>query len=209
MVGLPASAPHREELGRPPGTSVTEELSDLDVATGAARGDREAQRALVRRVLVYVRTTVGSLSRARGASDAEDAVQSSMIEVLRSAGTYRGDAPLDRWAGRIAARTTVRLLRERRAREERAFDEDDPEVPEPRDPRDFSPSGLSAHLASLPEARRTCLVLHYVHGYSVQEVATLTHTSPNTVKDRLLQARAELRRAIDREELGGRPSRRP
>jgi RNA polymerase sigma factor (sigma-70 family) len=61
------------------------------------------------------------------------------------------------------------------------------------------PRPILDYLAELPEARRTALVLRHVLEYSVNEIAELTATSPNTVKDRLLQARRQVRRRIRHE----------
>jgi DNA-directed RNA polymerase specialized sigma24 family protein len=43
------------------------------------------------------------------------------------------------------------------------------------------------------------LVLRHVLGYSVEEIAELTEVSPNTVKDRLVQAREQVRKTLRRE----------
>jgi RNA polymerase sigma-70 factor (ECF subfamily) len=61
------------------------------------------------------------------------------------------------------------------------------------------PRPLVEYLAELPEARRVALVLRHVMDYSVEEIAGLTATSPNTVKDRLLHARQQMRRSIRRD----------
>lgn len=61
------------------------------------------------------------------------------------------------------------------------------------------PRALVEYLAELPETRRVALVLRHVLGYSVEEIAELTEVSPNTVKDRLLQAREQVRKTLRRE----------
>src|SRR5690606_24021515 len=65
--------------------------------------------------------------------------------------------------------------------------------------QDAIPRPLLRYLEELPETRRTALVLRHVLEYSIAEIAELTETSPNTVKDRLLAARAHIRRAVRRE----------
>jgi len=55
------------------------------------------------------------------------------------------------------------------------------------------------YLALLPETRRVAVVLRHVMDYSVEEVAEMTEVSQNTVKDRLLHGRAQLRRLIRRD----------
>src|SRR5690606_27390437 len=61
------------------------------------------------------------------------------------------------------------------------------------------PRPIVDYLAELPETRRVALVLRHVMGYSIDEIAELTGVSPNTVKDRLLQGREQLRKNIRRE----------
>ncbi len=173
-----------------------------DLAARAGRGEPDAQRALVLRLMAHVRRTVRSLLG--GDAEADDALQIAMIEVLASVTSYRGDASLERWSGRIAARTSLRLLRERRTRTGRIDAErETSEIaqPAPLDAARLAPGAILDHLEALPEERRTCLVLRHVHGYSVEEIAAMTGVSPNTVKDRLVQGRARLRQLVRRAEV--------
>jgi RNA polymerase sigma-70 factor, ECF subfamily len=200
---LPHDA-HRPELRLTKESLTHTDEGDIKLAARAGQGDPDAQRALARQLIGTVRRTVRALLRGRPESD--DALQLSMMEVLRSATTYRGEASLERWAGRIAARTALRLVRQLRARGELTFPEGDEALPEaagvgPTEMRDDAhTSSIHAHLARLPDARRTCIILRHVHGYTVEEIAELTRVSPNTVKDRLLQGRAQLRKALRRED---------
>jgi RNA polymerase sigma-70 factor (ECF subfamily) len=178
-----------------------EDVEDVRLAARAAGGDPDAQRGLVVRLFGSVTRTVRSLLRSD--AEADDAVQVSMIEILRSSAGYRGDGSLERWASRIAARTTLHLVRRRRARA--ALVESDTDAAElaaapPTGGAEADAGALEKYLAGLPEARRTCIVLRHVHGYSVEEIAEMTLVSPNTVKDRLLQGRAELRRSLQKSE---------
>ena len=55
------------------------------------------------------------------------------------------------------------------------------------------------YLGRLPERQRTALVLRTCFGYSVEEIAAMTQSPENTVKDRLKRARSALRRELERE----------
>ena len=55
---------------------------------------------------------------------------------------------------------------------------------------------LSGLLSRLSPERRTAVVLHYVQGYSVQEIAELTEAPANTVRDRLQVGKALLRKYL-------------
>jgi len=137
--------------------------------------------------------------------DAEDCVQVIMMEILKSLASFRGEN-LFAWSDRIAARTAIRQARQRRIRGLRFQSTDElDELPmameegQPFEPG--LPRELREYLAQLPEARRVVLVLRHMLDYSIQDIAELTETSPNTVKDRLLHAREQLRRAIRRDQM--------
>jgi RNA polymerase sigma factor (sigma-70 family) len=54
-------------------------------------------------------------------------------------------------------------------------------------------------LRQLPEPQRVAVVLRYGLDYSVNEIAQATETSPNTVKYRLKEALAKMRRLVHRD----------
>ncbi len=174
---------------------------DLRLMSLVAAADPAATRQLAERLVSRVHRVARSIIRER--ADADDAAQQSLIEIITSAGSYRGGASVERWSDRIAVRTTMRLIRERRKLAGRVEDgvELDQIVSElgPADPSDSAPRAASEYLSALPEKQRTVLVLRHVMGYSVSEIAELVGASPNTVKDRLLRGSREMRRLIRRD----------
>ncbi len=165
----------------------------------AAEGDSEAQAHLVALLRRRVRTI--SFAILGHPEDAEDASQNILMELLRSAGAYRG-GNLNAWADRIAVRTAVRYARQRRmraAREDSAVDPDAFAPPVHSSFRHTIPRPILAYLGELPEARRTALVLRHVLDYGIAEIAVMTEVSPNTVKDRLLSARRQIRKCVRRD----------
>jgi RNA polymerase sigma-70 factor (ECF subfamily) len=167
----------------------------------AAAGDPSAQRCLVERLRHRMHGI--SLSILGNALDAEDTTQAILVEILKSAGTFRGESLLG-WADRIAARTAIRHARQRRMRAMQCEVRDDVEqYSEGSEPPQFEqaiPRSVVEYLALLPETRRVAVVLRHVMDYSIDEIAQLTEVSPNTVKDRLLHGRAQLRRLIRRDQ---------
>lgn len=175
---------------------------DMHVAQSAVRC-ADTREALTRRLRPRVlRLVAGFL---RDPADAEDASQVALLEILRAIPSFRGESKLETWADRIAVRTAIRMARSRRLASVRNQGELDPDdLPAPSfEPSacDALPRSLRAYLDALPEARRTALVLRHALGYSVLEIAELTGVSVNTVKDRLLAARHEVRRMVRRESL--------
>jgi RNA polymerase sigma-70 factor (ECF subfamily) len=122
---------------------------------------------------------------------------------LASARNYRGEGSIEGWCDRIVVRTVLRMAR-RQDRSQKAIDRsEDPEtLPHPS--AGLEPEALAAdvtrYLDELPEARRMALILRHGLDYSVDEIAELTGVSRNTVKDRLLAAREQLRRLVRREQ---------
>jgi len=181
---------------------------DSTLVAAAARGDEQARRELVNRLLGRVRSTVMYL--ASRSPDVDDMTQRSLIEVLGACGTYRGESTVEAWADRITTRTVMRLIKRSRLSEAREQGVDEvPEYPEwSRDiqnPAEVSDQrrAMATLLARLPEERREAMVLKHVHGYSVEEIAAATQTKVNTVRDRLRVARAELRTWLNEAPDGG------
>ena len=89
--------------------------SELEMAQSAAQGDDNAKRDLVGLVLDQVRRTMSYLSGSE--RDAEDLSQMALIQILNSAGSFRGECTLKYWAERIAVRTAMKHFRKRQRRE--------------------------------------------------------------------------------------------
>lgn len=161
----------------------------------------DARELVARRLHARIKRLASAFLR--NPADADDASQLAMLEVLRALPTFRGESRLEAWADRIAVRTVVRVARERRLAAVRTHAGVDPDaLPSPeRDAHALEslPEGLRAYLDALPEVRRTVLVLRHAIGYSLQEIADLTGVSINTVKDRLLCAREDVRKMVRRQ----------
>jgi RNA polymerase sigma-70 factor, ECF subfamily len=199
--------------------------ADLAFVESVAQGDAGARSRFVERLFDRVRALVSYL--AHGHRDQDDFVQLTLVELLRSAHTFRGEGSLESWADRIATRTCLRLLKERRRRDAVTPLADEPgEDVGPADPDAPSPASGSAEdtaarrqvgarlavlLSRLPEERRVVLVLRLVHDYDLAEIAEVTETPVNTVRDRLQTGKRELRGLVLRDpvlrelDLGGQP----
>lgn len=177
--------------------------SDLALMSLVARQDARAQRILVERLSERVRRVTRLLC---GASvDPDDAAQLSLIEILRSAEGFRVATSLERWADRISARTTLRLVRREHQRRNLLTRWLVPgSLPWGRkdEPGSSERLGLDAVLERLPLVRREALVLRHALEFSVDEIAELTGTPPGTVKDRLVAGRKQLRRWLERDGVG-------
>lgn len=180
--------------------------AERSLAAGVAAGERAAAEAFARRLAPYVRRVTRALLQDR--TDAEDAAQSALLEILEAAGSYAGRGSLEGWAHRIAVRVALRgVRRDRRRRANEPLVEEVEEVAGP-DAREFRasrglsdalPGELGDYLGRLPEVQRVALVLRYALGHTVPEIAKLTESPIPTVKSRLLRGQGEIRKMIRRD----------
>lgn len=78
------------------------------------------------------------------------------------------------------------------------FGEEVPEIPVSGGERD---TDLFLALWGLPPKIRIVVVLHYVEGYTTEEVATILKIPQGTVKSRLSAGRVRLRKALKEDEI--------
>jgi RNA polymerase sigma-70 factor (ECF subfamily) len=172
--------------------------TELILARSAATGDRAAQRRLLLRAMPRVEKSVAYLSGGR--SDAEDLAQLALVQIVQSAGSFRGECSLDYWVDRVVLQTLAKQFekrnRRKRIREETWFApaevvsvDDQASITEVRE-------RIQALLAKLKEKHRVPLVLRYVHGYDISEIARLTDLKVNTVRGRLRTGVSKFRRWI-------------
>jgi RNA polymerase sigma-70 factor (ECF subfamily) len=128
--------------------------------------------------------------------DLDDAIQASLLAVLRSASRFHGRSSLSTWVTRVTTRTTLRLAQKQRGLVPREAIE----IATPPDStmtrRDALPRGVWEYVEQLPEPQRQAILLRHGLDYSVGDIAEATETSPNTVKYRLKEALAKMRRLV-------------
>jgi len=176
--------------------------SEVALARAAGDGDPRANRHLAERLLNRIRATVHYL--AAGDRDADDLVQMALVAILRSARTFRGECSLERWGDRIAVRTALRELKRRRWRERIvALDGDvarEGQISADHDiQRRLLRDRLAHLLGRLSADRRAAVTLHWMHGYSVQEIADITSAPVNTVRDRLRTGKKLLKSHLEKD----------
>src|SRR5438093_8752264 len=101
---------------------MTVALAVPDVLVARAKaGDQAALEALFR----AFETPVYNLARRimRTPEDAEDVLQETFLEVVRSIGQYRGEGHLWGWIRQIAATKALMRIRREQVREAEVFDE--------------------------------------------------------------------------------------
>ena len=126
------------------------------------------------------------------AADAEDATQATFMKLIDRPRSFESEQHEQAWlivcasnlckdTLKSAARTRVTKMPER----------------EPEDPRQGEPidATLDAVLR-LPDKYKDVVYLHYYEGYKTDEIAQITGEKPSTVRNRLRDARALLKRML-------------
>ena len=151
----------------------------------AQQGDPLAMAALLRGLAPWVGRICGSIAL----DDGDDAMQETMIRVLKGIRSLRELAALRGWVRRIAVREAIKLAQARR----------DPllldRLPE-RAAGDTTEVGadIADVLRRLTPRTAPILVLRDLEGFSEAEAATLLGVERGTVKSRLHRARQAFRR---------------
>ncbi len=133
-------------------------------------------------------------------ADSEDLSQCVLIEVLRSAGSFRGESTLDHWVDRVTVQTAAKQF-EKRDRRRKIGETIHIEKATARGLEESAGlcqlrDRLAAAFATLSPNHRIPLVLHYLHDYAAHEIASLTDTKVNTVRGRLRAGKKKIREVI-------------
>lgn len=131
-----------------------------------------------------------SYSLLRSEADREDAVQSAIEKGWRKASALRDDRKLKSWMVRILINECYSILR-RSIRETPVVTPSEPVMA--GSPPDLD---LGEEIMSLPEPLRLPLVLHYMEGFSINEIATALHCPKGTVLSRMNRGRKMLRETL-------------
>lgn len=183
-------------IGAPgPGTPAGR-AADVALLRGVAAREPQA----VRRLLDEVAPVVHGFLFARVGGDqpaAEDLLQETLLEAVRSAGSYRGDAALSTWLCAIARRRLARHYEsERKAEAARAGLTLVPRVPDDDDTVERRDEVVRA-LGRMPALHRQVLVLKYLDGLHVEEIAEQLGRTRVQVQSLLQRARDGLRRQLE------------
>ncbi len=163
--------------------------TDKQLITQARAGDRLAAGQLLER---HRRPVAALAHRALGnADDAHDVAQETLVYALQRLPELREPSKLSAWLRQL---TLSHCADYRRRRATRRLGEPITLLNETAEEADYAERlAVRQSLNGLSDAHRTTLLLHYLGGWSLQEVAELLAIPVNTVRSRLLAAKRVLR----------------
>ena len=175
------------------------ELFHSDFSRYRATGAQDAFRAVVEKHLPMV---LGVAARRLGphAAQAEDVAQAVFMRLARCARGLPADLEPASWLHRQAVRLAIDAVR----REERRLRRESTAAATMNTPTDPTPEAsraallTDAALDSLPAAERSALVLRYLEGRPLAEVAVMTGSTTEAVRKRIARSLEKLRAFLQR-----------
>lgn len=176
-------------------------LSDIDDQTlldAHLAGDRDAFAVLVRRharLMTFIAVKI-----VRDETEAEDVVQSALLNVLRSAAKFDRRASVKTWIGRITRNAALDARRRRLARATTSLTGDEQDTAAPVDVAAVVHGRTVADelLQELPETTRRIVVMIDMLDLSFATVAEILDIPVGTVKSRRWRALRALAARLER-----------
>ena len=136
-------------------------------------------------------------STLRNSHDAEDVTQEVFIKAYTKLSTLREWDSFPGWLYASTSNHCKNLIRSRSRQPDNGHLEEHTQALSTRSMDSYQVNlmcdSLYQTLDSLPKMHRQVLALHYLGGMSVKEIARLSGTLPNTIKQRLRRARSKLK----------------
>lgn len=176
---------------------------DATLVAAAQAGDRDA----LDRLLAAHQDRLHALCRRMTGdpTDALDALQDSLIAIVRGLPSFDGRSKVSTWMHRVTTNCCLDELRRRQRRPTDPLPDHDledaklaPSVAE----RVSDRTDIDRALAALPPEFRAPVVLRDLLGHDYAEIADLLGLPPGTVRSRIARGRA----ALARELVGNRPT---
>jgi len=172
-------------------TAVRADDRDEVLAAAAAKGDRAALDALLRRHAGLIHAVCRRVLS--NPEDALDASQDALLAIARRINTFDGRAKFTTWCYRVAMNAALDEARRRSRRPSPAET-----IPEPRERgpaiEDVVADQLEidAALARLSPSHRAAVALRDLVGLDYAEIASVLDIPPGTVRSRIARGRAAL-----------------
>jgi len=181
--------------------------NDFDLIQAINSGQTEKFQDLVKR---YEQKLYNfSLRMCRNASDAEDMIQDTFLNVFKYLKNFRHETKFKNWLYKVAASTCIKKRRKSKFAPDRELSLDeflpDDEAEKPDSVPEWAmlpldkllneelSSVINKTILTLPKKYRVVIILRDIEGFSTAETAQILNLSPPNVKVRLHRARLFLR----------------
>jgi RNA polymerase sigma factor (sigma-70 family) len=174
---------------------------DPAIVRRASKGDAKAHEIIYRAYSAPVYSVC--LRFTRVPATAEDLLQETFIQVIRSIAGFRGEAPLGMWIRRIAISKALMFLRSAWHSRGQSLDDDWEDAAPAGTHQQGNPAqpeqamDLDAALGNLPPVSRAVVWLHDVEGFTHKEIAGLMGKTESFSKSQLSRAYLRLRPMLD------------
>ncbi len=124
--------------------------------------------------------------------DAEDAVQETFLKYMTNPPSFNSDEHEKAWLIKVATNTSKNIGRFRLRHADLCLDDIEDIGVSPDD------TGIFEAIMSLPAKYKTVLDLHYIEGYTANEISEITGVRPDAVRKRLQTGRNRLKKEMER-----------
>ena len=128
-------------------------------------------------------------------SDADDLAQDALVKAYLSLSGYQNKGKFRSWLFKIAYNTFLNHKAGCRTME--SIDEARKLIGGTEADASFGHQDLYLALRTLPPKERSAITLYYLNGYSIKEIAKITDTSDNAVKQQLSRGRDKLKQILE------------
>ena len=136
-----------------------------------------------------------ALSHLNHKDDAEDVVQEVFIKYMNQTKMFKDEEHEQAWLIRVTVNACYDMLRYKNRRDHDALDnivefaaaEEKPDI------------GVLKLLEQLPAKYKTVIVLYYLEGFSIEEIAFMLRLSVSAIKMRMSRGREQLKKMIEKE----------
>ena len=130
---------------------------------------------------------------------ADDIAQETYLKAWIGRGEFRGDSRFSTWLRRIAYNSYINTCRSNRNYVSLESTELSQKKTDSEADDNFKYQDLYCALQLLTPAERTTILLYYMEGYTVNDIAIIQKSNTNAVKQQLSRGRKHLRSILDRQ----------
>lgn len=123
--------------------------------------------------------------------EADDIAQDALVKAYLASADYRDEGRFCSWLFKIAHNTFLTHVSYLRTHE--SIEEAQGELSDTAADSAFEHQDLYMALSTLPPKERSAIVMYYMNGYAIKEIAQITDVSEDAVKKQLSRGREQLK----------------